>query len=165
MIKRSMGYSPLLVHMDHLLGEVAKANAELELTISSAANKTAALAAVNMEVLDRNDSSDDVIEMDLQRFEAGDPRLAEAHALERQVLAEPNRIFDEDVREMFHIPRPISELQLAPAPGATYHEQEQQTPAPKLLQLTTPTASQLPLAPTPAEIQLVPAHLTPTELQ
>lgn len=153
MIQRSMGYSPLLQHMDHLLLEVAKANEELELKIASATNRTAALAAVNMEVLDHNDSSDDVIEMDLQRFEAGDPRLTQAHELERQVIADPNRVFDEDVRDMFHIP-PVLPLVSAP-------EHSELMPTRKHLQLAP--ATRLPLA--PAEMQHTSAQLASVTME
>jgi hypothetical protein len=46
------------------------------------------------------------------RLEAGDPRLATAHKLERELLENPNRVFDDDVRELFRL-APSSDL---PAP-------------------------------------------------
>lgn len=112
-IRRSLGVSPFLHHMDQLLGVVAKANDELEARIANATNKSAALDAVNMEVVDH--SSDDLIEMDLQRLEAGDPRIAQARALEDEILRSPHRALDADVRHVFHL-TPLSPPHVLSAP-------------------------------------------------
>ena len=120
-ITQSMGASPLLQHMDQILAEVAQAEEALETRQMRAANVSAAeaeraAAAVNMEVLDQSD--DDIIEMDLQRLEAGDPRLAAARSLEHEVHADPTRVFDADVREVFHLapPSPPAQAELPPPP-------------------------------------------------
>ena len=37
------------------------------------------------------------------RLEAGDPRLTTAHKFERELLDNANRVFDDDVRELFRL--------------------------------------------------------------
>ena len=113
-IKRSMGVSPLLQHMDQILTEVAQANAALEARIASAVNRSAAEAAVNMEVVDSADSADEQFEIDVQRLEEGDPRLELARKAEEEVLSNASRLFDDDVREIFRLGLP----ELPPPPLA-----------------------------------------------